>query len=268
MSNAVAGLAQFGMLDDLARRDSPVHRIDPRAKLLVTLVFTVCVVSFNKYALSALLPFALYPVVLIAAAGLPVGGLLKRLLWVSPFAVLLGLFNPLLDRQALLTLGPLTLSGGMVSFLSILLRFLLTVSAALVLIATTGFESLTAAMQRLGVPVVFTTQLLLLYRYGYVLIDETARVLRARSLRSFGRRLEIAEMGPFIGRLLLRTLDRAERIHRAMACRGFSGAIHTTRRLRFGGADLLFLVGWSALFVLFRFVDIPNVIGTLLVNLI
>ena len=72
MSNAVAGLAQFGMLDRLARRDTPVHRIDPRAKLLTTLAFLVCVISFEKYELSALLPFALYPVVLMAAADLPV----------------------------------------------------------------------------------------------------------------------------------------------------------------------------------------------------
>lgn len=267
MSNAVAGLAQFGLLDALARRDTPIHRLDPRAKLLATLLFVLCVVSFDKYELSALLPFVLYPVVLIAAADLPVGWLLKRLLWVSPFAVLLGLFNPLLDRETLLVVGPLSLSGGLVSFLSILLRFLLTVSAALLLIATTGFESVTAAMGRFKVPAVFTTQLLLLYRYGYVLVEETARMTRARSLRSGGRRLEITELGPFIGQLLLRTLDRAERISLAMSCRGFTGTIRTIHPLRFGRADAAFLAGWSALFLLFRLVDVPTLIGTLFMRL-
>lgn len=267
MSNATAGLAQFGLLDALARRRSPVHRLDPRAKLLATLVYIVAVVSFGKYELSALLPFALYPIVLIAAADLPVGWLLKRLLWVSPFAVLLGLFNPLLDREPLVVLGPLALSGGWISFLSILLRFALTVSAALVLIAVTGLESVIAAMQRLGVPAVFTTQLLMLYRYVYVLIEETARVLRARSLRAFGRRLDIAALGPLAGHLLLRTLDRAERLSQAMSCRGFTGTIHTTRPLRFGLADALFLAGWSALFLLFRLVDVPQAVGTLFLRL-
>jgi len=57
--------------DALSRLDTPIHRLEPRIKVLTTMVFIVAVVSFDKYRVSALLPFVLYPVVLITLGDLP-----------------------------------------------------------------------------------------------------------------------------------------------------------------------------------------------------
>lgn len=135
----------------------------------------LCVVSFGKHALSALLPFLVYPVVLIAVGNLPAGYLLRKVLAVAPFALLIGIFNPLLDRAIFLHLGPTGVSGGWISFASITVRFFLTVSAALILIASTGFNAVCPALERIGIPQVFVVQLLFLYRYIFVLMDEAAR---------------------------------------------------------------------------------------------
>ncbi|MBE0617670.1 MAG: cobalt ECF transporter T component CbiQ, partial [Proteobacteria bacterium] len=188
MASIDASFFDVGRLDRLARQDTPVHRLDPRIKLLTTLLFLVSVVSFGKYEISALLPFFLYPVALASAGRIPFGYLSKRLLTVAPFAVLVGIFNPFLDRGTLLHLGELEVSGGWVSFFSIQVRFCLTVGTALVLIAVTSFQGLCAALQRLGVPQVLTVQLLFLYRYLFVLGEEAVRLVRARALRSFGGR--------------------------------------------------------------------------------
>jgi len=64
MSSVATGLSALDRLDRLARLDTPVHRVDPRAKVITTAVFVVCVVSYGKYDLLGLLPFALFPVVL------------------------------------------------------------------------------------------------------------------------------------------------------------------------------------------------------------
>lgn len=264
MTTIQTHLAQLGMLDALSRQETPVHRLDPRAKILATLVFIVCVVSFDKYTLSALLPYLLFPVALLACGNIPLGFVAKRILWVSPFAVLLGMFNPLLDRQTLLTLGGVSLSGGWVSLLSILLRFVLTVSAALLLMATTGFTPVCRGLQRLRVPEIFTLQLLFLYRYLFVLMEEAARLIRARSLRSVGGNgMGIAVFGSMTGHLLLRTLDRAERITLAMHCRGFEGQIHLSETLRFKISDWIFLLAASGIFILFRQVNVALWLGQL-----
>lgn len=127
-------------LDELARADSPVHRLDARAKVAATLVFAAVVVSLGKHEVAGLLPFSLYPVCLAAAAGLPPGFLVRQAVPALPFVVLVAALNPLFDTRPMLSVGGVVLSGGWVSFGSIALRGLLTVFAALVLVATTGID--------------------------------------------------------------------------------------------------------------------------------
>ena len=252
----------FDNLEELAARDTPIHRLDPRAKVLTTFAFIVTVVSFHKYDVIRLLPLALYPVVLVSVGNLPLGPILKRLLWAAPFVLFVGVFNPLLDRHALVRIGSVQVSGGWVSFASILLRFALTVGAALILVATSGFYAVCAALEKLLVPKALVTQLLFLYRYAFVLMDEAGRVTRAHSLRAgSGRAVRIRVFGSMAGRLLLRALDRAQRIHRAMLCRGFTGEVRLARPLFFGVGGAAYLLGWTGFFVLTRWVDLPRMIG-------
>lgn len=255
-------LYEIGRLDRLAELDTPVHRLDPRAKLIVTLGFVVAVVSFNRYAISALLPLLLYPVYLVGAGRLPVGYLLRKLLIATPFVLFVGIFNPVFDRAPLVEIGGVAISAGWISFVSILLRFCLTVSAALALIGVTGFATVCMALGRMGLPRAFSVQLLFLYRYLFVLTEEGLRMTRARSLRSFkGRGMGVAVYGSMLGQLLLRTMDRAQRIHQAMLCRGFDGELRLSRRLAINARDIVFVAGWLGYFALVRSVNLPQLLG-------
>ncbi|WP_028317590.1 cobalt ECF transporter T component CbiQ [Desulfobulbus elongatus] len=256
-------------LDHLAGRDSVVHRLDPRVKVLITLTFLICVVSFDKYAIAGMLPFAFFLTLVLGLGGIPAGFVLKKLILVAPLALLVGLFNPVYDQQPLMQLGTLTIAGGWLSLLSLLLRFCLTVGAVLALIATTGFNAVCMALEQLGMPRVFAVQLLLLHRYLFVLVEEGRRMDRARRLRSFqGRGLEMRTLGPLLGSLLLRTLDRAQRIHLAMRCRGFDGTIRTCRPSRLTGRDLLVLALCGGALLVLRAVDGPLLLGRLVTGLI
>ena len=265
MSSIESTFFDIGTMDAISRQDTFVHRMDPRIKVLTTLVFIVCVVSFGKHEISALVPFLVYPLFLVVLGDLPVAYLLRKVMLAAPFAVLIGIFNPLLDQEVLLQVGSVGISGGWVSFFSILLRFIMTVGAALILIATTGYHAVCMALERMGVPQVFVVQLLFLHRYLFVLVDEASRMVRARSLRSFqGKGSGIRVFGSMAGHLLLRTMDRAQRIHLAMLCRGFDGNIRPFHPLRIRGWEVLFLLGWSALFVFMRCTNVPRFVGTLI----
>lgn len=257
-------LFDFKRLDLLGRGDSPIHRLDPRAKVLTTLVFVVCVISFGRYELSALLPFCIYPLALAARGGLPVGYLLRKLAVVAPFAVLVGIFNPVFDRQVMLQLGPLEIWGGWLSCATIIVKALLTAGAAIILVAVTGFPTICGALERLGVPGAFTGQLHFLYRYLFVLADEGGRMQRASQLRApGGSTLTLARFGPLAGHLLLRSWGRAERVHMAMLARGGSAAVPFFRDWRCRHSDLLFLVGWTLLFIALRCYHVPRLLGHL-----
>lgn len=254
-------------LDLMARGTGWMYQLDPRAKLITTLVFLFTVVSVDKYALAQLVPFLIYPIVLVAAADLPIGYFLKKICLVAPFAVLVGMFNPLLDRSIMLHIGPVSISGGWISFASLLFRFGLTVGTALILIGLTGFTGLCLALEKLRVPRVFVLQLLFLYRYLFVLADEALRMSRARELRTFDTKGPgLKTFSSMAGHLLLKATDRAERIHQAMRCRGFEGSIHLPAATAFGIRDLLFVLGWSLLFLLFRLYNIPHIIGTMVLE--
>ncbi len=240
---------EVGRLDELGRLDSPVHRLDARVKALTTTVFIVIVMSFPRYELSALMPFFLFPFVILSAGNIPPGYLLRKLLVAAPFALAVGIFNPLLDRQTMLTLGSHSVSGGWVSFGSIVVRFILTVSAGLTLIACTGIHRLCAGLERLGLPRVFAVQLLLLYRYLFVITDEGLRMARGVEMRQMGRRtMRFGTYVSLIGHLLLRSMDRAQRVYQAMVARGFTGQERTLHPTALHTRDLAFLVLWSCFF--------------------
>ncbi len=258
---------EVGRMDDLARLDTPGHRLNARAKTIATLAFIVVVMSFPRYEVSALMPFLLYPVALLALGHIPPGAIFRKILIAAPFALVIGMFNPYFDRQPAIIVGPFGISGGWLSFASIMLRFVLTVGAALALVACTGMNRLGAALEQMGVPRVFAVQLLLLYRYLFVAADDGARVLRSLELRSAGApSLRLRVYGSVVGHLLLRSMDRADRVYRAMVGRGFDGTIRTLERTRFRLADGLFLVGWIAFFAVARCWNLAELLGRLVMG--
>lgn len=265
MSRIDAALRDLRSLDALAERDTPLARIDARALVSTTLAFAIVVVSFDRYAVAALLPMALYPVALAVLGDVPAGAVLRKLAIAAPFAIMVGLFNPLLDR-APVVVGGIEIAAGWISFASIVLRFVLTVSAALLLVAGTGINGLASALRGLGLPRVFTAQLTFLFRYAFVLGGEASRMSTARELRSNGRALRLAESGPLLGHLLLRAFARAERIHHAMRARGFDGEIRQLRRQRWRSSDTLFVAGWCVYFAAVRAMDVPLWLGRLVMG--
>jgi cobalt/nickel transport system permease protein len=252
----------IGRLDRLSYRDTPVHRLDPRAKVVATMLFAVAVVSFPRYEILSLFPFFLFPVLLAAFADIPAGFLARKVVAVSPFAVFVGLFNPLFDPGTVAITPGVSVSAGWFSFASILVKFALTVTCALLLVATTSFPGICRGLRRLGVPALFVSQLLFLYRYLFVLMEEAMRVVRARDLRAFGNRGTGARIFVRIaGTLFLRTVERSERIYGAMLARGFQGEVPSMRQEAFRASDALFVSGTGCLFALCRLVPVPDALG-------
>lgn len=264
MSKVTESILSIRLMDDLARGETPVHRIHPLAKVLTTIIYLAAVASFGRYEISGLLPFVFYPVLVMSLAELPAGALLKKLLLVEPLIIGIGILNPLLDQQAVVV-GGLALSRGWVTFLSIFIKGGLTVVAGLLLIATTGMDRLAGALRMMRVPKVFVLQLLLTYRYIAVLSEELAKMLRAYSLRAPGQKgVKFDCLGPFAGQLLLRTFDRAQRVYQSMALRGFCGEYNTGATEKVKLKDIAYLAGWAAFFAAARLYDLPALAGAFL----
>jgi len=252
----------IGFLDQLSYKNTVVHRLDPRAKLVVTLLFLFTVISFSKYEIFALLPFFLYPMLLMTLGEIPFALIFKKVLLVSPFAVFIGIFNPLLDSAQVPIFKDFTVSAGWLSFVSILLKFTLTVSTALLLVATTSFPGVCHALRKVGLPSIFVSQLLFLYRYLFVLMEEAMRIVRARNMRSFGGRgQDVKIFVRLVGALFVRAVERAERVYHAMLSRGFGGDMPTLKQFQIKLSDVVFVLCSGAVLFVFRFYPATEILG-------
>ncbi|MBI4649893.1 cobalt ECF transporter T component CbiQ [Candidatus Desantisbacteria bacterium] len=257
----------LGYLDYLSYKDTFIHRIDPRAKLIVSLIFIITVISFPKYEISSLFIYFFFPIFLIAMADLPAKVIIKRIFIVSPFALMIGIFNPIIDRKVIITIYGLGITSGWISYFSIIIKFILTVSTGFILIATTSFPGICLALEKLKVPKVFVLQLMFIYRYIFVLGEEVVRTMRARELRSFGKKgYELSIAGNILGTLLLRTIDRSERIYQSMCSRGFTGNINLSKKINFTLTDLLYTLILSAMFIVLRFFSGSYAVGRMLLG--
>jgi len=198
-------------LETLAGKSTVVHRLPAWVKLLATFAFVVAVTAFDRHGFARLAPFMVYPCALMALAELPYGLLLKRLALALPFCLFGGVSALLFDDR------------GVLALLTILLKTYLCVMAALILVATTRLTDITRALRRVHVPGVFVVTFELTYRYIGVLVGEAASMQTAYLLRSAPKAKHVAmrDMGSFLGQLVLRSFDRAERVYAAMKCRGY-----------------------------------------------
>lgn len=258
ITNAIFNLRQ---MDELASQNTPVHRIHPLAKIIVTMMFLVTVVSFGKYSISGLFGLAVYPLVVMSLAELPTKVILKRLLILEPFVLGIGIFSPFFDPNTII-IGPLTLSAGWVTLFSILIKGSLTITAGLLLIATTGIDRVAEGLRMLKVPRILVLQILLTYRYVLVLIEELSRMTRAYFLRSpSDKGIQRNVWGSFAGQLLLRTYERAQRIYVSMTLRGFRGEYHVGKTTKMHGKDWLYLLSWCMIFLICRLIPLADMLA-------
>ena len=267
MNKMDKALREIGEMDELAARSSPVHNISALAKLLSTIAYIVTVVSFDKYDLSGLAPLLLWPVLLFQISGVSVRTCFYKLRIVLPLVMAVGLFNPLFDRAIMLRLGTLAVSGGVVSMLTLMLKGVLCLMASFLLVATTPFDSICAALRTLHVPKTLVTLLLLTYRYVGVMTEELAVMTDAYHLRAPGQKgIHVSAWGSFLGQLLLRSMDRAQELYNSMQLRGYHGHFHYAPHKPFGARDAVYTLGSIGLFVLLRFVDASQLLGSFVVR--
>lgn len=214
---------------------------DSRSRLVVAALLVVAVVAIGHVGVAtAALVAAL---ALALAAGVTPGRLVRRLAVVEGFVVLLMIVLPLTAPTGpWIALGPLELSvDGLRRAVSIALRASAAATLVLALIGGLDPVRLGHGLSRLGLPLRLTELLLFCFRYIDLVGGEARRLQEAMRLRGFSPRTDwhtLRTYGNFIGQMLLRSHDRAERIVEAMLCRGYVGRypVFSSERLRRGDA--------------------------------
>ena len=267
MNKMQKALAELSEMDELAAMRSPVHRLHPGAKLITTIAYIMITLSFGKYDLPGLVPMVLWPAMMFSLSGVKVRTCFYKLRIVLPLVMAVGLFNPFFDRQTILTIGNIAISGGVISMITLMLKGVFSLMASFLLMATTKIDSLCAALRKLHVPAILVSLLQLTYRYVGVMTEELAVMTDAYHLRAPGQKgIHISAWGSFLGQLLLRSMDRAQELYSSMILRGYHEHFHYADIERFRGRDALYMLVSILLFVLLRYGNISQLVGGLVVR--
>ena len=257
-------IVELKEMDAMAAEESPIHRLNATVKFLATIIYIVVVVSFEKYDLSGLMVMILYPVLMFQISGTSVSRCLYKMRIVLPLVCAVGLFNPFLDKAPILSIGGITVSGGVISMITLMLKGIFCVTASYILVATTPFDRICAALRKLHVPSFIVTLLLLTYRYISVMMEEVSVMTDAYMLRAPHQNgVQKSAWGSFLGQLLLRSMDRADELYSSMKLRGFSGEFLYAELGKCNASDYVFLLLSLLAFIAVRYVDIAAFLGNL-----
>lgn len=241
-------------IEEMAEKKTTIHQIHPLVKLLTTIFYITCVVSFDKYNLIGLLPMILYPLLMFPLSDIKIKTCLKKLRVVLPMVCFVGLWNPFFDHRAIITVGNVVITGGMVSMVTLMIKGSFALLASFLLIATTGIEQICYSLTLLHVPSIIVTQILLAYRYITLLMIEANTMYEAYSLRAPKEKgIKYKIWGPFIGQLLFRSIDRAKTLYESMMLRGFQGEYYFSSNKKCTGMDYLYFILWGIMILLIRF---------------
>lgn len=231
----------FNTFDRYVTQESLIHRLDPRVKVVITILFIVSNVLLPDGAWTAFLLAWAFILWINLLAGLQITYALKRSFIALPFALAAVTVVFTLPGQPAFSfsLGPWLFTAtdaGLIRFASIVIRSWLSVQMAILLVAATRFPDLMHALRHLRFPNLLVAVISFTYRYLFVLVDEALRLLRAREARS--ARLDKQQGGGSIlwranvaghmaGQLFLRSYERSERVYNAMQSRGYRGHFQT-----------------------------------------
>jgi len=236
--------------------ESPVHRLDPRAKVLGLVAVTVIGVSTPVRLWPVYGGCALVLAAVAAAARVPARQLWRRARVVLPLVLLVGVFVPLVRTGGTAyELGPLTLhEAGLTVLGALAAKATIGTLSAVLLAATTSYPAIMRALESLRVPRLFVLIASFMHRYLFVIVEELGRMRGALAARAYRPRhvRDAAPLGRVATAMFLRTYGRGERVYLAMLARGYDGRMPELEPLRLRAADLGFVALVVAALLPFR----------------
>ncbi|WP_378941227.1 cobalt ECF transporter T component CbiQ [Mesorhizobium sp. ANAO-SY3R2] len=210
--------------------DSPIDKLHPNTRLVATLaVLVFATIVHSPVVLGTALIAA---AVLVLLARLPSADLRHRLLHLEGFMiVLLALLPFTVPGRPLFAVGPIVATNeGLIRALTVVIKVNICTLTVFALLGSLDPVRIGQAAMTLGVPSKLVKLFLFTVRYVSVFRDETSRLAEAMRARAFRPRSNLhtwRTFGNLAGTMVVRSLERAQRVDEAMRCRGFAGNMPT-----------------------------------------
>ena len=254
-------------IDEHSHIDGVLQRLDPRIKIVSFVALLFFIIFTRPDSILSLALYGLLIILLIGISKIPVYYILKRCLVVVPFILMTSIFLLFGNQGATITLFHVGNShinvgaAGWTMFQSVMIKGVLSVLCLTLLTASTPFPLLLAALENMKFPKLITMILSFMYRYIFLIEDESMKMWRAMKSRSSGGSswLHLKAIANMIGILFIRSYERGETVYLAMCSRGFDGTLKRTYHFDLRKHDLAFL--FNIFIVLISITILGNILG-------
>lgn len=247
---------------------SPIHKMDPRTKILWTVFYMVTLFLIN--GIWSYLAVILLTAIIIKLSNIPVKFMVKGLKPIMMLVIITALLNLFMTpgENVIFSKGIFTVTTeGIFTASKMAVRIiLLIVGSSLLTLTTTptvltgGLELLLLPLKKIGIPIsVFVMMTSIALRFIPTLLDETDKIIKAQTSRGadfeHGNPVKrIKAMIPILIPLFVSAFRRADDLAVAMECRCYNADSKRSsyRRFSFGKYDLYALI-YAAFFVLILF---------------
>ena len=233
------------MIEEISSSDSIIYRLDPRVKIVITVLFSVVVAVSNRFVV--VITALAVGIIILSFARIQIKEVFKRLIPVNSLLIFLWLFLPFtVAGEHLFSIGSLTGTSE-----GVLLAFRITIKSNAIMLmlislaASTPIFTIGHAMHQLGMPEKLVHLFFFTYRYLHVIHREYIRLIHSMKIRGFKPKTDLHTYKSYaylVGMLLVRGFDRAQRVHNAMICRGFSGKFYSLSNFSISRADVIALI--------------------------
>lgn len=223
--------------------DSPIHRLDPRLKLIATFVYVICLFIINDVYTYAFSMLALAGI--IAASKVPLKFIMRGIKSIIVIIFLTAIINVLTTKgtHVLYEFGwfTVTLEGVYMATKMVVRLIMLIVSSSLLTLTTTpiqltdGIEYLLKPFQKIGVPShEIAMMMTIALRFIPTLLDETDKIMKAQQARGAdfetgGLMQKAKSLVPILVPLFISAFRRADELAMAMEARCYHGGDNRTR---------------------------------------
>ena len=222
-------ITQIIRFDDLASKNSPIHNLEGRIKLIFTIfIIVVCVISQELF-IPIILEIML--LIILKIAKLSYLDSFKRLLMLLPFGGAIIIFQPFIQPGNILwSYSWLTVTDvGLNWAILLLVRMITTLTTIIIYSSTTPLQEMASSFRKLKMPRDLAMILSIMVRFLFLFVDELAAIRKSQRSRNFSihakntpYKWRVKQVGYTIGMMFLKAYEQGERVHKSMVSRGFS----------------------------------------------
>lgn len=224
-------ITQIMRFDELASKQSPIHNLEGRIKLITSILIILICVTSKELFIPIILEIML--LIILKIANLSYIDSAKRLLMLLPFGGAIIIFQPFIQpgniiwSYSWLHITDFGLNWAILLFI----RMIVCLTTIIIYSSTTPLQEMANSFRKLKMPRDLAMILSIMVRFLFLFIDELTSIRKSQKSRNFNihskntpYKWRVKQVGYTIGMMFLKSYEQGERVHRSMVSRGFSDA--------------------------------------------